>query len=222
MCVRFYNLLYKRSKRVKCIKYIFVHTFVHFLNCNSEIFRLQFNMESLVIFTLLFGLAFGTDNIVKIDQGLLRGSTLKARNGRDFKAFQGIPYAKPPIKELRFEVRRILALELLTLCKRSLCWRRLRFVVQNPIAADPWDDVLDATVEKDMCIQKNLFMYQTYNELLGVEDCLYLNVYTPNVSVQHTCGFRWFWFDFVCVRIDPERGENWIATGNDLDCRWRL
>lgn len=111
-------------------------------------------MKSLVIFTLLFGLAFGTDNIVKIDQGLLRGSTLKARNGRDFKAFQGIPYAKPPINELRFE---------------------------NPIAADPWDDVLDATVEKDMCIQKNLFMYQTYNELLGVEDCLYLNVYTPKI-----------------------------------------
>lgn len=106
MCIRLYNLLYKRSKRVECIKYIFVHTFVHLLNCNLELFRFQFNMESLVIFTLLFGLAFGTDNIVKIDQGLLRGSTLKTRNGRDFKAFQGIPYAKPPINKLRFEVRR--------------------------------------------------------------------------------------------------------------------
>lgn len=32
-----------------------------------------------------------------------------------------------------------------------------------------------------MCIQKNLFMYETYNTLLGAEDCLYMNVYTPKV-----------------------------------------
>jgi len=32
-----------------------------------------------------------------------------------------------------------------------------------------------------MCIQKNLFMYESYNKLLGDEDCLYMNVYTPKV-----------------------------------------
>lgn len=32
-----------------------------------------------------------------------------------------------------------------------------------------------------MCIQKNLFIYEPYDVLLGDEDCLYINVYTPKV-----------------------------------------
>lgn len=62
-------------------------------------------MKFLIVFTSLFGLLYGKDDIIQIDQGLLKGSTLKTRNGRDFVAFQGIPYAKPPINELRFEVK---------------------------------------------------------------------------------------------------------------------
>lgn len=50
------------------------------------------------------------------------------------------------------------------------------------MVADPWDNVLDATIEKNMCIQKNLFMYDLSNILTGDEDCLYLNVYTPKVN----------------------------------------
>lgn len=70
-------------------------------------FKFQFNMKLLVIFTLIFGLALGSDDIVTISQGKLKGSTLKSRNGRKFKAFQGIPYAKPPINDLRFKVNHI-------------------------------------------------------------------------------------------------------------------
>jgi len=51
----------------------------------------------------------------------------------------------------------------------------------DPVEANSWSGILDATKEKPMCIQKNLFMYESYNVLLGKEDCLYMNVYTPKV-----------------------------------------
>ena len=42
--------------------------------------------------------------IVKIKQGLLRGvKTFSIRN-REFYAFLGIPYAKPPVGKLRLKV----------------------------------------------------------------------------------------------------------------------
>lgn len=43
--------------------------------------------------------------IAKIRNGSLRGKLLESRNGRKIYSFTGIPYAKPPLGELRFEVR---------------------------------------------------------------------------------------------------------------------
>lgn len=46
-----------------------------------------------------------TDPIVAIPSlGQVRGSFLISVNGRQFLAFRGIPYAKPPVGNLRFEV----------------------------------------------------------------------------------------------------------------------
>lgn len=39
--------------------------------------------------------------------GILKGTTMMSRNGRKFKAFMGVPYAKPPIGLLRFQVSKI-------------------------------------------------------------------------------------------------------------------
>lgn len=44
------------------------------------------------------------DPVIKITTGQVRGHTLKSREGRDFFSFSGIPYAKPPIDDLRFMV----------------------------------------------------------------------------------------------------------------------
>uniref|UniRef100_A0A2H8TEY6 Carboxylic ester hydrolase n=2 Tax=Melanaphis sacchari TaxID=742174 RepID=A0A2H8TEY6_9HEMI len=115
-------------------------------------------MKIFGILMLLVGLVLGTDNILNLSQGKIKGNIFKSRNGREFQAFQGIPYAKPPIGDLR---------------------------LQDPVKANSWSGILDATKEKPMCIQKNLFMYQTYNKLLGDEDCLYINVYTPKVQKKN-------------------------------------
>lgn len=42
---------------------------------------------------------------VTIEQGQLAGTTLSSRNGNEFYAFHSIPYAKPPVGSLRFQVR---------------------------------------------------------------------------------------------------------------------
>lgn len=45
--------------------------------------------------------------ITTTDYGLVKGKLQYSRNGREFYAFKGIPYAKPPTNELRFKVRNI-------------------------------------------------------------------------------------------------------------------
>lgn len=57
---------------------------------------------------ILFLNAVSCDLVVKTAKGAIRGLMLKSRDGRDFYSFTGIPYAKPPVDELRFQVNNIL------------------------------------------------------------------------------------------------------------------
>jgi hypothetical protein len=43
--------------------------------------------------------------IVNTSLGRLQGLTSFSRDGREYFDFRGIPYARPPVGELRFEVR---------------------------------------------------------------------------------------------------------------------
>jgi len=47
----------------------------------------------------------GATVLVDTNYGQLRGSKSTARNGKIFFEFLGIPYASPPVGELRFEVK---------------------------------------------------------------------------------------------------------------------
>lgn len=50
--------------------------------------------------------AFGSecDPVARVGEGILRGKRMTTRGGRSFHAFLGIPFARPPIGELRFKV----------------------------------------------------------------------------------------------------------------------
>ncbi|XP_068618693.1 uncharacterized protein [Battus philenor] len=87
---------------------------------------------------------------VEISEGKLRGAISTTINGVQFYTFKGIPYAKPPIGELRFSI---------------------------PEPPEPWDDVRDATLECNISAQYD----KTTGTVVGAEDCLYLNVYTPHL-----------------------------------------
>ncbi|KAG4065486.1 hypothetical protein HA402_009047 [Bradysia odoriphaga] len=86
----------------------------------------------------------------------VEGTTVPATDADDsFEAFYGIPYAHPPIGNLRFA---------------------------NPIRFGNWFGIQNATQPKDDCMQK--FIIFPNATVTGVEDCLYLNVYRPVVSVD--------------------------------------
>ncbi|KAL3282172.1 hypothetical protein HHI36_005366 [Cryptolaemus montrouzieri] len=93
---------------------------------------------------------------VAISDGELQGSIMKTRGGRAISAFQGIPYAEPPLGELRFKA---------------------------PVPIKRWEGILDATKPPEACPQQNFF---NPSEIIGEEDCLYLNVYTPQLPHETT------------------------------------
>ncbi|KAJ9592676.1 hypothetical protein L9F63_015648, partial [Diploptera punctata] len=93
-----------------------------------------------------------SDDIVKIKQGLIKGHLLKSRKGRDIFAFQGIPYARPPVGDLRFK---------------------------PPQPVEPWEGILDTRTNGPDCTQSGILLTEP---VTGQEDCLYLNVYTPKMG----------------------------------------
>lgn len=101
---------------------------------------------------LLLNYSFGKTIEYETLQGKVRGEVRSARNGRTFHAFLGVPYARPPIGEFRW---------------------------QPPQAPPDWQGTLDATKLADVCTQDRL--YQP-SEMEGSEDCLYLNVFTSPAS----------------------------------------
>lgn len=102
---------------------------------------------------------FGTDNrmprnpVLKTEIGDVQGFTMKTIGGRDIYAFEGVPFAEPPIGRLRF---------------------------RNPVPKKWSSGIINSvpTGNKN-CIQTDL---SRFFAVTGDEDCLYLNVYTPEVD----------------------------------------
>ncbi len=85
------------------------------------------------------------DAVVHTPDGTVRGTV-----AADHRSFQGIPYAAPPVGELRW---------------------------QAPQPATPWSGVRDATTAPQPCPQ--LDSRSQPPSLVGSEDCLFVNVDTP-------------------------------------------
>jgi para-nitrobenzyl esterase len=70
------------------------------------------------------------------------------------RIFRGIPFAAPPVGDLR--------------------WRA-------PQEPPPWSGILNTTKSKDVCTQGAMTAtWHSTGEIIGSEDCLYLDVYRPN------------------------------------------
>ncbi|GLV38634.1 Juvenile hormone esterase [Carabus blaptoides fortunei] len=78
---------------------------------------------------------------------------MHTRQGKSIFAYQGIPYAVPPIGDRRFK---------------------------EPEPIEPWIGTLDTKQDAPYCIQKNYLVKDPVVE--GQEDCLYLNVYTHDME----------------------------------------
>ncbi|CAG4948895.1 unnamed protein product [Parnassius apollo] len=91
---------------------------------------------------------------VTVAQGILEGQVRTTYSGKKYYSFEGIPYAKPPVERLRF---------------------------RDPQEPDSWTGIRDATTPGNKCVQINPY---SPTNLIGCEDCLYLNVYTPSLPVE--------------------------------------
>lgn len=85
--------------------------------------------------------------------GKVKGSKKVTGLGANYFCFQRIPYAKPPINELRFS---------------------------DPQPVSPWTETVDGTIPTPCCIQKS----KVTKNIVGDEDCLYLNVYTKDLNPE--------------------------------------
>lgn len=61
--------------------------------------------KNIAIIFILFNAIKAQEPLVEISQGVLRGTVLVNRDGGNFYGFRSIPYAQPPLNELRFKVR---------------------------------------------------------------------------------------------------------------------
>lgn len=100
--------------------------------------------------------------------GTIEGKVIRRYNGVSLVAFTGIPYAEPPIGNLRFK---------------------------KPVPKSGWHpEILSATKEPDICMQfllpkTQVVQSRAAHKLMTArqsEDCLYLNVFVPARVTNHT------------------------------------
>uniref|UniRef100_A0A1I7Y4Z0 Carboxylic ester hydrolase n=1 Tax=Steinernema glaseri TaxID=37863 RepID=A0A1I7Y4Z0_9BILA len=110
-------------------------------------------MLPILVVALFFSAVFGSAPLVETPYGPVEGFELALEDGRTANIFLGIPYAKPPIGELRFE---------------------------HPQKPSKWEEVKQAKAFSSSCIQhhRKAADVQVPGELFD-EDCLTLNVMAP-------------------------------------------
>ena len=118
-------------------------------------FAMQFGMKAVCVLAvagLIFGLAAAAhaDSLtVKTAQGRVRGKTI---NDGKVNAFLGLPYAAPPVGELRWKA---------------------------PEPPAKWKGARDAAKFGARCAQGRVFDDMIFEDGGESEDCLFLNVYAP-------------------------------------------
>ncbi|XP_069989032.1 juvenile hormone esterase isoform X2 [Penaeus vannamei] len=100
--------------------------------------------------------------LVEVAEGRVLGVTETSTKGREFHSYYGIPFAKPPVGELR---------------------------LQDPVQAERWEGVRDGSRTPSPCLLVPLAyaamgVTLAPEDLRGNEDCLYLNVFTPKTETS--------------------------------------
>lgn len=130
--------------------------------------RFRFSVSLIVLF-LSFAVLFGCGG----DSGFFDTSVARTDNGfvkgyvnNNTLIWKGIPYAKPPVGDLRF---------------------------RPPQDSNSWLGIRSATTACSECSQlvTDKFWRPTPGAYLGSEDCLYLDIYRPNTSAANLPVYVW-------------------------------
>uniref|UniRef100_A0A1A9WHS6 Carboxylic ester hydrolase n=1 Tax=Glossina brevipalpis TaxID=37001 RepID=A0A1A9WHS6_9MUSC len=130
--------------------------------------------------------------IVQTTSGPVRGRGVTVQ-GREVHVFTGIPYAKPPVDDLRF---------------------------RKPVPAEPWHGVLDATKLPATCVQERYEYFpgfsgeEIWNPNTNVsEDCLFINIWAPaKARIRHGRGANGG--EHNAKNQDQDHGQHGIMAQN--------
>nr|XP_053656738.1 venom carboxylesterase-6-like [Cherax quadricarinatus] len=125
---------------------------------NTQVVKMRYAVIAAMVVMAATGAATdseaGERPVVATQDGRIAGFKEFSTEGKPFYSFHSIPYAKPPIGDLR---------------------------LRDPVRGDGWEGVRDGSQEPPVCSQVNgdsvLFKEQPFYE--GEEDCLYLSIFTP-------------------------------------------
>ncbi|XP_077983387.1 acetylcholinesterase-like [Glandiceps talaboti] len=107
------------------------------------------------------------DPTVEISTGKLVGSTVQFTHGdtlHTVHVYKGIPYAEPPIGDLRF---------------------------QPPVPKSPWSGEYDASYFRNICMQFEVPLFPLEADFTMGEDCLHLNVFAPQPRPTKAAVMVW-------------------------------
>ena len=74
------------------------------IHLQIKMFKSSQYISTIISYFLLQGLSASTVYVKLPKLGGINGYYQKSANGRQVSAFEGIPYAQPPVGELRFQV----------------------------------------------------------------------------------------------------------------------
>ncbi|KAL7294020.1 hypothetical protein TKK_0012590 [Trichogramma kaykai] len=131
--------------------------------------------REVIILTFIFVIIDSQKNepTVQTSSGWIRGYYKKSYQGRLYEAYEGIPYAHPPVGKLRF---------------------------QAPKKISPWTEELKATKTRKECIQYSHIPENKNERVVGEEDCLYLNIYVPTQERNISSLPVIFWIHGGCFQ----------------------
>lgn len=159
----------------------------------AAVLRLLVGLLKTWLYRVWLGLRPPTSNdccTVTLGPGKVRGLTKVTTGGTRYHAFKGIPYAVPPLGDRRFQVsirREWIVLMTQTQHKPLTKTPTLppHFLKQPAVPLESFQTpVLECFVERSKCLQYD----QLLNVLVGSEDGLFLNVYTPALTGNDSCG----------------------------------
>lgn len=115
-------------------------------------------MLRIIISLLLISLIYCEDfKVLRIDSGQVKGVKQESiYTKKEFHSFRGIPYAKSPTGDLRFEL---------------------------PQKTESWTGVKEALQTGLDCLQERHYFGEAKYAETG-EDCLFINVYTPDLTLS--------------------------------------
>ncbi|XP_065087801.1 venom carboxylesterase-6-like [Ochlerotatus camptorhynchus] len=112
----------------------------------------RFLITVVVVATAVNALADSDDDLVIVQTG---NGPLRGVNRGSYYAFEGIPYAKAPVGDLR--------------------------LAASELNDERWDEPRDATEQRSECLQWSHFE-EGEDRTTGEEDCLFLNIYTTSLN----------------------------------------